>query len=190
MQRIFKEISYQFRWALPIWFIKILTDWWPNNKVSNKFRGYLYRPFFGQCGTNLQVAPGVILLNTHKISIGNNVYLSYRCWLNGLGGLYLEDEVVLGPSVVISTLTHCRKNGSYRFGGAKSGEIVIGRGSWLAAHSSVKCGVSIGAGCLIGANSSVVKDVPKNSFAGGVPAIVVKSNLVDSASEEIFYSRF
>jgi maltose O-acetyltransferase len=119
------------------------------------------------------MAGGVQLLNTHEIEIGDNTYISYYAWLNGLGGLTLEDEVIIGPYVTISTLAHCYKNGSFRFGGARSAPVRIGKGSWLAAHVSVSCGVTVGSGCLIAANTAVTKDVPAGSIAGGVPAKVI-----------------
>jgi len=120
------------------------------------------------------MASGVRLLNSHNIEIGNDVYIAYYAWLNGLGGLIIEDEVVIGPYVTISTLAHCYKNGSFRFGGAKTESVRIGRGSWLAAHVSVSHGVTIGAGCLIAANAAVTNDVPPGMMVGGVPAKVIR----------------
>lgn len=170
MKAFRKEFLYQLRWALPIWFLKILTNWWPNNRITISIRGKLYKPFFKKCGKNLQIASGVVLLNTNNIEIGDNVYLSYSSWLNGMGGLTIGDEVIIGPRVTISTLSHNYQNKSFRFGGATSAPVKIGSGTWLAAHATVKSGVTIGQGCLVGANSSVVKDVGNGLFVGGVPA--------------------
>ena len=50
------------------------------------------------------------------------------------------------------------------------------RGSWLAAHVSVKCGVRIGRGNLVAANACVVKDTPDGVVVGGVPAKVIGPN--------------
>lgn len=168
-----KEIVYQIRWALPIWLLWLLTTWWPNNRVTIKLRGMLYRPFFKKCGKNLQIASGVQILNSHKIEIGDNVYIAYYVWLNGLGRIIIEDEVVIGPYVTISSLNHAYKNGSFRFGGAKAAPVRVGKGSWLASHVSVTAGVTIGSGCLIAANAAVTKDIPSGMIAGGVPAKVI-----------------
>lgn len=173
MKALWKECIFQLRWALPIWLLWLLTTWWPNNRVTIKIRGFLHRPFFKKCGRNFQLASGVQLLNTHNMEIGNDVYIAYYAWLNGMGGLTIGDEVVLGPYVTISSLTHCYKNGSFRFGGADAAPVKIGRGSWLAAHVSISYGVSIGSGCLIAANAAVTKDVPDGYMAGGVPAKVI-----------------
>lgn len=168
-----KEIGHQIRWALPIWLLWLFTTWWPNNRVTIKLRGTLYRPFFKKCGKNFQIASGVQILNPHEIEIGDNVYIAYYAWLNGLGGIIIDDEVVLGPYVTISSLNHAYKNGSFRFGGATAGAVHIGKGCWLAAHVSVIAGVSIGSGCLIAANAVVTVDIPTGMIAGGVPARVI-----------------
>lgn len=171
---LLKEVCYQLRWNMPIWLLWFFTMWWPDNRITIRVRGLLHRPFIRKCGWNFQIATGVSLLNTHKIEIGNDVYIGPHAWLNGLGGLVLEDEVVIGPYVTMSSLTHCYKDGSFRFGGARSAPVRIGHGSWLAAHVSVAYGTTIGPGCLIAANSAVTKDIPPGVIAGGVPAEVVE----------------
>lgn len=170
---IWREIKYQLRWGLPIWFVWLLSFWWPNNRVTIKLRGAIHKPFFKKCGRNFQLASGVTFLNSHNIEIGDDVYIAYYAWLNGLGGLTIGDQVVIGPYTTISTLSHVYSKGSFRFGGARSAPVRVGRGSWLASHVSVSSGVTIGAGCLIGANSAVTKDIPENMMAGGVPAKII-----------------
>jgi acetyltransferase-like isoleucine patch superfamily enzyme len=173
MKPFLNELVYQLRWGLPVWLLWLLTTWWPNNRVTLKVRGFLHRPFFKKCGRNLQISSGVMLRDTQNIEIGDDVIISYYAWINGLGGIVFEDQVLIGPFATISSLTHVYKNGSFRFGGAKAKPVRIGKGSWLAAHVSVAAGVCIGEGCLIGANSAVVKDVPNGMMAGGVPAKVI-----------------
>lgn len=173
--RVLRELRHQFRWALPLWFVGLLTNWWPDNRWTIRWRGMMVAPFLGKCGRNLQLGSLVTLLGTDRLAVGNDVYLARGTWLNAMGGLELADEVVLGPYVVISTAQHVFKAGSVRFAGSIVRPIAIGRGSWLAAHAVVKCGVRIGAGCLVAANSVVTKDVPDQSIVGGVPAKVIGS---------------
>lgn len=170
------EWLYQFRWALPIWFVGLLTNWLPENRVTLRLRGALVRPFIGRCGRNFQLGPYVTIRETHRLSIGDDVYIARGGWIDATGGLTLEDEVVLGPYVVISTAQHVFKNGSVRFGGNLARAVTIGRGSWIGAHASVKCGVRIGRGTLVAANAFVAKDLPDSVVAGGVPADILKPN--------------
>ena len=57
-------------------------------------------------------------------------------------------------------------------------DILIQDHVWLAANVQVLKGVSIGKNCIIGARSVVTKDIPQNSLAVGVPAKVIKSNVM------------
>lgn len=170
------ELWYQLRWAMPLWFVGFLTNWLPENRMTLRLRGGLARPLLSCCGRNFQLGAHVTLRETHRLKVGNDVYIARGCWLDSIGGLTLEDEVVLGPYVVISTAQHVFRNGSVRFGGNIARPVVIGRGTWVGAHSSVKCGTRIGKGSLIAANAFVSRDLPDRVIAGGVPANVIKPN--------------
>lgn len=170
------ELWYQLRWALPLWFVGLLTNWLPENRIVLRFRGSLVRPFLSHCGRNFQLGAYVTLRETHRMSVGNDVYIARGAWMNAAGGLTVEDEVVLGPYVVISTTQHVFRDRSVRFGGNIARPVVIGRGTWIGAHASVKCGTRIGQGSLIAANAFVSRDLPDRVIAGGVPAEIIKPN--------------
>lgn len=170
------QIALQFRYVLPLWFVLLLTNWLPDNRITIRFRGFLASPFFKKCGKNLELGRDLTLLNSYNIEIGDDVYIAKGGWLNGMGGLLLEDQVVLAPYVVISTMQHVFKDDSVRFGGSIPGQVSIGRGTWLAAHAAVKSGVRVGRGCIIGANAFVVKDTENHGIYGGVPAKFIKEN--------------
>lgn len=172
-----KEIYLQFRYLLPISFLTFITSFLPDNKYAYKLRGWLLHFFIKDCGKNFQVGKDVTLLNTFNLIIGDNVYIAKGGWYNAMAGLKIEDEVVLAPYVVISTLQHVFKNNSVRFGGSVYGKVSIGKGTWIASHSSVKCGTSIGSGSIIASNASVVCNVKENSIYGGVPAKFIKDNI-------------
>jgi acetyltransferase-like isoleucine patch superfamily enzyme len=176
----------QLRWNLPMWAVGTLTNWWPDNRVSSRVRGAMARPFMKKCGKNFQLGANVTLLNPDALEVGDDVYIARGTWLNSMGGLELEDEVVISPYVVISTLQHVFKGGSVRNGGSVAGQVKVGRGSWLAAHAAIKCGVTVGRGTLVAANACVVEDTPENVIVGGVPAKVI-GNTSDGVAD--FHTR-
>jgi acetyltransferase-like isoleucine patch superfamily enzyme len=151
-------------------FVMLTTGWLPDFTPVLQFRGFLTRPAFKKCGKNFQVASGTIINFTSKVSIENNVFIANNCWINAAGGVIIEDEVMLGPFVVISTGDHVFKNGSARFGGGIRGPVKIERGSWIGAHAVITRGVTIGDGSLIGANAVVTHDVKSGTMNAGVPA--------------------
>lgn len=50
----------------------------------------------------------------------------------------------------------------------------VGSGSWIGIGVVVLPGVTIGEGCVVGANAVVTRDIPAYSVAAGVPAAVVR----------------
>jgi Acetyltransferase (isoleucine patch superfamily) len=58
-----------------------------------------------------------------------------------------------------------------------SKSIEIGRKVWLSEYVTVYKGVSIGKGSVIGGHSVVVKDIPEESLAAGIPATVKKTGI-------------
>ena len=54
-----------------------------------------------------------------------------------------------------------------------SGEVRVGRGTWIGERCAVLKGAQIGECCVIGANSVVKGEIPPYSVAVGAPARVV-----------------
>ncbi len=168
-----RRLYLQIRYSLPFSFVMFMTEWIPDMTISVKLRGIFVKPFLYKCGKNFQISRDVTILSPHRITVGDNVFIGKGCWLNAKGGIVLENEVLLAPYVVISSLQHTLKNRSYRFGESLHKEVRIKAGSWIAAGCSVKCGVTIGEYNVIGANSFVVSDTENGAFSSGVPARVI-----------------
>jgi acetyltransferase-like isoleucine patch superfamily enzyme len=168
-----RESLYHLRWSVPLWLVQLCTAWLPENRYTNRLRGVLARRFIGRCGKRFSLAGGVSLIASSELQIGDHVYIARDCFLNCAGGLVLEDGVVLGPFAVLSTMQYVFAGGTVQRNQVIVRPIHIGRGSWLAAHTVVKAGIRIGAGVMIGANSSVVQDIEDHVIAGGVPAKVI-----------------
>jgi acetyltransferase-like isoleucine patch superfamily enzyme len=55
-----------------------------------------------------------------------------------------------------------------------SKSVAIGNNVWIGENVCILLGVKIGDGCVIGANSVVINNVPENCIVAGSPAIVKK----------------
>jgi acetyltransferase-like isoleucine patch superfamily enzyme len=172
------EILYQLRYVIPIWFVGLVTNWLPDNRITVRIRGMLIAKILKQCGANFQMAKDVTILSPDRLVIGDNVYLAKGIWLSALGGLVIEDNVVIAPYCVIVSSVHGFKDGSVRKGGTiVKGKTKIGSGSWLASHVTVSAGAVIGKGNIICANSVVTKNFDDNLVIGGVPANIIKKRI-------------
>jgi acetyltransferase-like isoleucine patch superfamily enzyme len=168
-----EQVWYQLRYALPLWFVSVLSDWWPDNRITIRLRGMLCRPFFKRCGSRFTLARRVTFLNVHGIEIGDRVYIATGAWIDGIGGVILGDEVKISPYAVLASSAHCFKEGSVARGGSRAAPIEVGAGSWISSHVVVAAGATIGSGCLIAGNAAVSRDIPDGVMAGGVPARVL-----------------
>ncbi len=182
MNRIYKELIYQSRYALPFWLISLLLGWLPDLGPILKMRGFCIAQFLPGRPKKLMIGRDVTLLSINRLKLGNNIYIAKGSWINAIGGIEFEDEVVLAPYVVMSSNNHGFKDGSVQRGGAHPAPIKIGFGTWIAAHSVITAGVNVGKGNLIAANSVVTKNTVDNMVVAGVPAKEIKVR-IDNPSE-------
>ena len=104
--------------------------------------------------------------------IGKAVFINHACSFLDLGGITIEDEVLLGPRVNLVTENHPLDPMNRRALICKP--IVIKRKAWIGAGATILPGVTIGENAVVAAGAVVSKDVPANTVAGGIPAKVIK----------------
>ena len=107
------------------------------------------------------------------IKIGRNVFINHACSFLDLGGITIEDDVLIGPKVNLITENH--PISPSRRKSLVLNAIVIKRNAWLGAAVTVLPGVTIGANAIVAAGAVVTMDVADNTIVGGIPARVLKS---------------
>lgn len=160
---------------LYLYLMSSIMNFAPQTPFGHRLRGWIYRPFLGKVGSDFQVDRAVQLQGLKNIFIGDRVYIGYGCWIHGLrAGVTLDDEAILGPYVTLVAGNHGSVRGSYRYAAGKQAAIHIGKGTWLAAKSTVTAGCKVGNNCLLGANSVLTRSTRDNQVLGGVPAVLMK----------------
>ena len=175
MSRLVNELKYQVRYGLPVWFLSVFLGWMPDAGPAIRLRGFLISFFLPGRPKGLLLGRDVTLLSINRLRIGDSVYIAKGAWINAIGGVHIESEVVIAPYVVMSSNNHGFKDGSVFRGGAHPAPIKVSFGSWLAAHAVVTAGVTVGCGNLVAANSVVTKNTPDNVLVAGVPAEVIRA---------------
>lgn len=108
-----------------------------------------------------------------NIKLGKDIFINKSCMFVDLGGIELEDKVLIGPEVKILSVNHPLDPDNRRSVILK--KVRIKRNAWIGAGSTICPGVTIGENCVIGAGSVVTKDVPDNTVYAGVPAKFIKN---------------
>ena len=105
--------------------------------------------------------------------IGKNVFINHACSFLDLGGITIEDDVLIGPKVSLITENHptdpCQRKSLVL------NSILIKRNAWVGAGATILPGITIGENSIIAAGAVVNKNVPDNTIVGGIPSKVIKS---------------
>lgn len=121
----------------------------PNTTISSRINKI-------KIGNFCSIAPGCVVYEINHISNRLSTYNIFRNLI----------------------LTDSKKKyiwqGSLERDSESKGDIQIGHDVWIGAQSCILSGVTIGDGAIVGANSTVTKDVPPFAIVVGSPARVVK----------------
>ena len=144
--------------------------------LTNKLRGFLYKPLFKNVGKNFLLANHCIIYCYSKISIGSNTAIPKYSYLDGSGGITIEDNVSIAPFVSIISTNHVYsdKNKPINLQGTENKPIHIKSGSWIGTKAIVLAGVTIGKNAVVGAGAVVTKNVKDYTIVGGVTAKEIK----------------
>ena len=107
------------------------------------------------------------------ISIGKNVFINFDCTFLALGGITIEDDVLIGPKVSLVTENHPLDPKERK--GLIAKPIIIKKNAWIGANATILPGVTIGENAVVAAGAVVSKDVPDNTIVGGIPAKFIKN---------------
>ena len=107
------------------------------------------------------------------IRIGKNVFINHACSFLDLGGITIEEDVLIGPRVNLTTENHPVDPAKRKYLDLKA--ILIKRNAWIGAGATILPGVTIGENSIVAAGAVVNNDVADNTIVGGVPAKLIKT---------------
>ena len=107
-------------------------------------------------GQNVVVSPKVVLGNNVRVQNNVSIYEGVIC----------EDDVFLGPSMVLTNVINPRSAVSRK---EEFKTTLIKKGASIGANATIVCGNTIGEYAFIGAGTVVTKDVPAYALIVGNP---------------------
>ncbi len=138
-------------------------------------RTAMLKVMFAEIGENCYIEPPLHTnFGGHHVHFGKNVYANFNLTLVDDTHIYVGDNTMFGPNVVVATAGHpilpqLREKG-YQY----NASVRIGKNCWIGAGAIIVPGVTIGDNVVIGAGSVVTKDIPSNVVAVGNPCRVLR----------------
>ena len=154
--------------------MEILYDYNATRPRDKEGRVALLKRLLAEVGNDCYIEPPLHAnwgSNTH---LGNSVYANFNLTLVDNTDIFIGDECMIGPNVVIATAGHPIEPELRRKAAQFNIPVHIGRNVWIGAGAVILPGVHIGDNSVIGAGSVVTKDIPENSVAYGNPCRVVR----------------
>jgi len=169
------KVPLEFR-GKPAWFVQL---WWLVQStlfgLSPQFlygwRRFLLRVFGAQIGKGVLVRPSARITYPWKVSIGDYSWIGDDAVLYSLGEIQIGSHAVISQRSYVCTGTH--DSGMLTFD-ILARKIVIEDEAWIATDVFVGPGVTIGRGTVVGARSSVYKELPSMVVAVGTPAKAIR----------------
>ncbi|MBA2584547.1 MAG: acyltransferase [Bacteroidetes bacterium] len=130
----------------------------------------------------------IIVNNTFSIFSGSKVYVNENATLI-LGSGYINsnlnlscfEKIEIGENVAISENVCIRDSDNHEISTPlykKTQAIKIGNHVWIGMNVTILKGVTIGDGAVIAAGAVVTRSISANCLAAGVPAKVIKENVL------------
>jgi len=113
-------------------------------------------------GRNCNLGQNVVV--SPKVELGNNVRVQNNVSI--YEGVICEDDVFLGPSMVLTNVINPRSAVSRK---NEYKTTLIKKGASIGANATIVCGNTIGEYAFIGAGAVVTKDVPAYALIVGNP---------------------
>ena len=161
--------------SVQLWWVVQSTLFKKSPQFAYKFRAAILRTFGASVGKNTIIRPSATFTYPWKVIIGDNVWIGDDVTIYSLGEINIGHNSVISQRSYICAADHDYLQPSFPI---RARPIRIGSECWIATDSYIGPGVSIGNGAVIGARSSVFKDIPEMQVCVGSPCVPIKPRAI------------
>ena len=160
------KLYIQIWWLVQSIFINL------SPQVLYGWRRFWLRSFGAKIGKKVLIRPSVEITYPWKVSIGDYSWIGDNVVLYSLGEIEIGSNSVISQNSYLCTGSHDYTKESFDVFTKK---IKVGNSCWLAAYVYVAPGIVISDGAVVGARSSVFKNIQSNTINIGSPARSVRN---------------
>jgi putative colanic acid biosynthesis acetyltransferase WcaF len=154
-------------WYVQLWWLVQASLFAGSPQFMYGWRRWLLRRFGAKIGTKVLLRPSVTVTYPWKVRIGDHSWIGDEVVLYSLGEIEIGANSVISQRSYICAASHDHTVPTFDIFARK---VTIGAEAWIATEVFVGPGVTIGRGAVVGARSSVFKDLPEGMICMGSPA--------------------
>ncbi len=162
--------------VVQLWWIIQATFFRWSPQFLYGWRRFLLRLFGAQIGTKAIIRPTAIITYPWKVKIGDYSWIGDDVTLYSLGNITIGNNTVISQKSYLCAGSHDYTNVNFPIFGEP---IVIEDQCWLATDVYVAPGVTVQKGTVVGARSSVFKNLPSNKVCVGSPVRIIKDRFIN-----------
>ena len=154
----------------------------PSPRIFHGWRRLLLRWFGAKIGRGVRCYPTAKIWAPWNLEMGDFSCLGPDVDCYSVAPIRIGSNAIVSQYSYLCAASHDSRRADFRL---VTAPIVIGDGAWIAADAFVGMGVTIGDGAVVGARSSVFKDVEPWTVVVGNPARVLRKRELNKESDEI-----
>jgi putative colanic acid biosynthesis acetyltransferase WcaF len=162
-----KDFRGKSKIIVQLWWLVQSTLFALSPQIMYGWRRFLLRIFGAKIGKSVIIRSSVKITYPWKVKIGDYSWVGDDVVLYSLGDIEIGKNTVVSQRCYICTGSHHYNSKSFEIYAKK---ITIGNKCWLATDVYVAPSVTISDFTIVGARSSVFKDLPTNKVCIGNPA--------------------
>lgn len=143
-----------------------------------KWRIVLLKLFGSEIEWTVSIHPKAKIEYPWNLKMGHLSSLGEKSWIYAMAPIQIGEKTCIGKEAYLLTGSHDITSSTFDL---IIKPIKIGNCCWLTTGVTVLPGINIGDGCVIAANSTIVKNVDAWNVVGGNPAKFIKKRVIKDA---------
>lgn len=164
------------KFIVQVWWIVQSTFFRMSPQFLYRWRVFLLRLFGAKIGLHVKIRSSVKITYPWKVTVGDYCWIGDDCVLYSLGNIFIGKNVAVAHKVYFNTGGHLYQKKSFDI---FSKSIYIEDECWITNDVYIAQGVTVGKGTIIGARSSVLKNLPPGKICVGTPAKPIKDRVIE-----------